>query len=809
MIWNIRWAFNNARGAILLRLHDDVRRLLITIIGSIVAVGVVVSVAVLAIVPANNWETFILLVHQLPFGLADPQFGLDVTFYIVTLKALNFIQGWLLALATICITVSLIVYIAIFSVRKVALVVTPKMLNHIVTISAFLMVVIALNHLLDIYELIISDRGLIFGATYTDIHVRLPLYIFLSSLASITALLLIISTKTTGFRLVIGSLTLWAVLAIVGGIVFPLLFQRFRVDPDQFAKEKPYISRNLEATRTAYQLDHIKQISYPAEGDLDSVAIEQNRSTLDNIRIWDPLPLRDAYNQLQFMELYYKFLNIDSDRYTVDVRLRQVLIGARELDSEGLPADARNWVNRHLKYTHGYGVSMSPTTEFSVGEGRPKFFVHDIPIKGSPTIVQPELYYGESSEEFVIVNTDMKEVNPKPDFIRYKGGGGIQLNSPQRKFAHAWRFKDINILLSGQITENSRIQYRRNILHRVSTIAPFLKFEEDPYPVIDSSGKLWWLLDAYTISDQFPYSTKTHSGYNYIRNSVKIAVNAYDGSVTFYGIDPSDTLLQMYQRVFPSLFSNAINLEDDLRDHLRYPVGLFSAQAQMFLRYHVTEPQTFFTQSEQWNIPLETIIGKAGVQVNPSYLVMRLPGEAKEEFVLLLPFTPAGNKKNLVSLLVARNDWAHYGELINFQLPKDRQVDGPAQVEARIENDQQVSQQFTLWDGSGSQIIRGQLLVVPIADTILYAEPLYLQSEVLAFPELKKVILADNNNLVMADSIQEALTALTDTENNQQLALEHSVSKKTQDLAGVTEAINDLKEALQNLEQSFNQIPEP
>ena len=809
MVWNIRWAFNNARGAILLRLHDDVRRLLITIIGSIVALGVVVSVAVLAIVSANNWETFILLVHQLPFGLADPQFGLDVTFYIVTLKALNFIQGWLLALATICITVSLIVYIAIFSVRKVALVVTPKMLNHIVTISAFLMVVIALNHLLDIYELIISDRGLIFGATYTDIHVRLPLYIFLSSLASITALLLIISTKTTGFRLVIGSLTLWAVLAIVGGIVFPLLFQRFRVDPDQFAKEKPFISRNLEATRTAYQLDHIKQISYPAEGDLDSVAIEQNRSTLDNIRIWDPRPLRDAYNQLQFMELYYKFLNIDSDRYTVDGRLRQVLIGARELDSEGLPADARNWVNRHLKYTHGYGVSMSPTTEFSVGEGRPKFFVHDIPIKGSPTIVQPELYYGESSEEFVIVNTDMKEVNPKPDFIRYKGGGGIQLNSPQRKFAHAWRFKDINILLSGQITENSQIQYRRNILHRVSTIAPFLEFEEDPYPVIDNSGKLWWLLDAYTISDQFPYSTKTHRGYNYIRNSVKIAVNAYDGNVTFYAIDPSDTLLQMYQRAFPSLFSNAINLEDDLRDHLRYPVGLFSAQAQMFLRYHVTEPQTFFTQSEQWNIPLETRIGKAGVQVNPSYLVMRLPDEAKEEFVLLLPFTPAGNKKNLVSLLVARNDWAHYGELINFQLPKDRQVDGPAQVEARIENDQQVSQQFTLWDGSGSQIIRGQLLVVPIADTILYAEPLYLQSEVLAFPELKKVILADNNNLVMADSIQEALTALTDTENNQQLALEHSVSKKTQDLAGVTEAINDLKEALQNLEQSFNQIPEP
>ena len=809
LTWNIRWAFNNAKGSILLRLPEDVQRLLITVTAFIIALGVVISVVVLSIICANNWESFILIFHRIPFGLTDPQFGLDATFYIVTLKALNFVQGWLLGLVTICITISLVVYLAVFSIRKVNLFITPKMLNHIVATTAFLMIVIALNHLLDIYELIISENGIIFGATYTDIQVRLPLYIFLSALASITAFLLIASTRVIGFRLVIGSLTLWAVLAIVGGIAFPLIFERFRVNPDQFAKEKPYISRNLEATRSAYQLGDIESISYSAEGDLDSAAIEENKATVDNIRLWEPQPLKDAYNQLQFMELYYEFNNIDSDRYTIDGRLRQVLIGARELASAGLPVDAQNWVNRHLKYTHGYGVSMSPTTEFSVGEGRPEFFIHDIPIKGSIPIIQPELYYGESSERFVIANSGTEEVNPNPDYIHYGGSGGIQLNSAARKLAHAWRFKDVNILLSRQITQDSQIQFRRNILHRVSTLAPFLKLEEDPYPVIDAEGSLWWFIDAYTVSDQFPYSAKARDGYNYIRNSVKITVNAYTGNVTFYAIDPSDPLLQMYRAAFPTLFSDITHLKQDLRDHLRYPVGLFSAQAQMLRRYHVTDPQTFFTQSEQWNIPLETRIGKAGVQVNPSYLVMRLPGEDKEEFVLLLPFTPAGDKKNLVSLLIARNDWSHYGDLINFQLPKDHQVDGPAQVEARIENDQLVSQQFTLWDGSGSQIIRGQLLVVPIADTILYAEPLYLQSEVLAFPELKKVILADNNNLVMADSIEEALVSLTNNEISQPVTAEHSESKEPQELLEITEAINELKEALRNLEQSLTQTGEP
>ena len=310
LTWNIRWAFNNAKGSILLRVPEDVQRLLITVTAFIIALGVVISVVVLSIICANNWESFILIFHRIPFGLTDPQFGLDATFYIVTLKALNFVQGWLLGLVTICITISLIVYLAVFSIRKVNLFITPKMLNHIVATTAFLMIVIALNHLLDIYELIISENGIIFGATYTDIQVRLPLYIFLSALASITAFLLIASTRVIGFRLVIGSLTLWAVLAIVGGIAFPLIFERFRVNPDQFAKEKPYISRNLEATRSAYQLGDIESISYSAEGDLDSAAIEENKATVDNIRLWEPQPLKDAYNQLQFMELYLSLIHI-------------------------------------------------------------------------------------------------------------------------------------------------------------------------------------------------------------------------------------------------------------------------------------------------------------------------------------------------------------------------------------------------------------------------------------------------------------------------------------------------------------------
>ena len=814
LFWNLHLALRHSRGTILTSQPPDVIRLMVAGAAAVSALTLIIAGPAFGAAAAARWEVFLLLFNRVSFGFTDPQFGLDGSFYVVTLGVLNFAQGWLLGLSITAVAVSLACYVAVFSIRGVALVITPRMFHHIAALGVFLMLVIAANHLLDIYELVLSEGGVIFGATYTDTHARLPLNGFLAGVAILAAAGIWLGTRYAGLRLMIGSFTLWAILALVTGVAFPALFQRFEVDPDQFTRERLYILRNLEATKAAYQLDQVRQIDYPATGVLDLRAVQENRPTLDNIRIWDRQPMRDAYNQLQFMELYYSFLNMDSDRYVVDGRLRQVLISARELDADNLPADARNWVNQRLQYTHGYGVAMSPATGFTPGEGRPEFFLRDIPIRGQLPVSRPELYYGEAAGNFAIVNTNMAEVNPDPEFQRYDGTGGIRLSSLPRRIAYAWRFADINILLSEQITRDSRIQYRRSIQDRVSALAPFLKLDPDPYPVLDDSGKLWWILDAYTTTRQYPYATPANDEFNYIRNSVKVTVDAYNGAVNFYAIDQTDPLLRMYRRAFPRLFQDMSAMPPTLREHIRYPVGLFTAQARMFLRYHVTDPQVFFNQAEQWDIPLETRIGKTGVGLRPSYLVLRLPEEEKEEFALLLPFTPAGNKKNLVGWLIARNDGPNYGKLLSFQLPKDRQVDGPSQVEARIENDELVSQQFTLWDGSGSQIIRGQLLVIPIADTILYAESLYLQSEVLAFPELKKVILADNSRLVMADTIDEALALLIGTglpglAAGADSEPYDSESGEALDLGEVQEAIDQLKEALGTLEQSLENLHQP
>ena len=646
----------------------------------------------------------------------------------------------------------------------------------------------------------------------------------LTGIAVLAAVGFGVSNYRGGLRLMVGCFSLWVIVLLLADFAYPALVQRFRVEPNEFDREAPYIARNIEATRAAYQLDRVVEVLYPVGGKLNEQAIRDNRPTVDNIRLWDLQPLQDAYNQLQFMELYYQFLDLDSDRYVVDGRLRQVLVGARELDPVNLPADAQNWVNKRLQYTHGYGISMSPATGFSPGEGRPEYFLQDIPIRGEFPVSRPELYYGEAPVNFVIVNTTMPEVDPQPDFLHYGGSGGVPLSSTLRRLAYAWQLADINILLSDQITSDSRIQYHRNIRERVGQIAPFLKLDHDPYPVLDTSGKLWWFLDAYTTTDRYPYSIpfsipletgdngRVRGNFNYIRNSVKVVVDAYYGDVYFYVIDPDDPMLKMYRQAFPSLFEDLAKMPSDLQDHIRHPIGMFAAQARMYLRYHVTDPKVFFNQAEQWAVPLETRFGKRGVRMTPSYLVLRNPGEAKEEFVLMLPFTPAGEKKqNPVGWLVARNDSPNYGRLLSFQVPGDPQIDGPSQVEARIENDQRISQQFTLWEGAGSQVIRGQLLVIPIADTLIYVEPLYLQSEVLALPELKKVILADADAVVMADTVDQALAMLVG--GVEPVSLPGSASMPAgsitlQELDRIQEAVYGLGEALSNLEEALGSLRE-
>ena len=816
LIVNFYYTFRFSRGPSTLPVTDETMRLLRALLVAAVVITALTAAPVFGSAAAGRWEVFLLFLNKVSFGVPDAEFGQDLSFFIVTLRMLNFIQSWIMGILITSVVMSLLLYACIYGLRGLNFFLAPRMLKHIGILGGLLMVSIAAGHVLAIYELVVSPGGLVAGAGYTDIHARIPVLWLMTSIAALGAGAFFVSNYFGGLRLMVGSFSLWIIMALLANLAFPALFQRFQVDPNEFEREQVYIERNIESTRVAYQLDQVEEVALPAVGDIDANVVANNLSVIENIRLWDVEPLQDAYNQLQFMELYYNFLNMDSDRYVLDGRLRQVLLAARELDPDNLPADARNWVNRRLQYTHGYGVAMSPATGFTPEEGRPEFFIQDIPIRGEIPIRQPELYYSESPAPFAIVNSTAPEVDPSGSQLHYDGPGGVNLDSTFRRLAYAWQFADINILLSDQISSGTRIQYRRQISERVHALAPFLTMDDDPYPVVDKAGKLWWLQDAFTTTDRYPYSTLTEDGFNYIRNSVKAVVDAFSGEVFIYVMDPTDSLLQMYRRAFPDLFLDFDRMPADLQAHIRYPNGIFSAQADMYLRYHITDAQAFFNQAEQWAIPQDTRFGKRGVEVHPSYLILQMPGGDSEEFVLMLPFSPAGEKKNLVGWLTARNDGVHYGKLNAFSVPSDPQVDGPAQVEARIENDQTISQQFTLWDGPGSQVVRGQLLVIPVGDAIIYVEPLYLQSEVLAFPELKKVILADGSNVVMADSVGEGLAMLlegkaplVDTSlGGAGVGGDGQATPGPEDLQVIENAVSGLDEALKELQEAVERLRE-
>ena len=815
LIVNFYFTFRFSRGPSTLPVTEETMRLLRALLVVAVVITVLTAAPVFGSAAAGRWEVFLLFLNKVSFGVSDAEFGQDLSFFIVTVRMLNFVQAWVMGILIVSAVMSLFLYAGIYGLRGLNFFLAPRMLKHIGTLGGLLMLSIASGHVLAIYDLVLSSGGLVAGAGYTDIHARIPVLWLMTAIATLGAAAFFASHYFGGLRLMAGAFSLWVIMVLLANLAFPALFQRFQVDPNQFEREQVYIDRNIEATRAAYQLDQVEQVALPAVGDIDADVVANNLPVIENIRLWDVEPLQDAYNQLQFMELYYNFLNMDSDRYILDGELRQVLLAARELDPENLPADARNWVNRRLQYTHGFGVVMSPAIGFTPEEGRPEFFIQDIPIRGEIPIERPEIYYGESPAPFAIVNSLAPEIDPSGSDLHYRGEGGVDLGGTFRRLAYAWQFADINILLSDQISSGTKIQYRRQISGRVKALAPFLTMDEDPYPVVDGSGKLWWLQDAFTTTDRYPYSTFTGSGFNYIRNSVKAVVDAFSGEVSIYVMDPNDPLLQMYRRAFPELFLDFDEMPSELQAHIRYPNGLFSVQAEMYLRYHVTDTQVFFNQADQWAIPEDSRFGRRGVEVHPSYLILQMPGGDSEEFVLMLPFSPAGEKKNLVGWLTARNDGVHYGKLNAFTVPKDPQVHGPSQVEARIENDPLISQQFTLWggEGEGSRIVRGQLLVIPVGDAIIYVEPLYLQSEALAFPELKKVILADGSNVVMADSVGEGLAMLLEGGASSDVVPVGSgeggqATPNSEDLRVIEDAVTELDEALKDIQEAVERLRE-
>ena len=767
---NLYVAYRFSRGDSVLPVPAEVLRLARIAIIAVVVLTVIIMSLVFGSVAQGRWETFLLYFNRVPFGIDDPQFNKDVSFHVATMPMLHFIQGWVMGLVIASLAAAIALYLAVFAFRGVSFNITPRIRGHIAILGALLMLTIAAAHYLDIFELLFSDRGAAPGAGYTDVKARIPVLWILVAISMVSALGFVTSLFYGGSRLMVASFSVWAVLAILAGAVYPMGFQRFRVNPNEFTKEGAYIQRNLEFTRAAYNLENVDESVFPYTPNLSHADVSENPETIKNIRLWDTVPLTATYNQIQFFELFYNFVGVDIDRYNIDGEYRQVMLAPRELSPEDLPEEAQRWVNRKLEFTHGYGVAMSPVTTYTQ-DGKPEFIMQDIPPEGPIDLDVPQVYYGENTMDFVIVNSKTQEFDfPGPDGgapIRtfYQGAGGVDIGSFIRKVAYAWRFLDLNVLISGEITSESKVMYRRNIQERVEAVTPFLRLDSDPYLVV-ADGKLWWIQDAYTTTDRYPYSANTAGEFNYIRNSVKVVVDAYNGAIRFYIVDPEDPIVRMYQKAFPDLFEPITEpdpfqaVPEGLRSHVRYPFDLFTIQARQYLQYHMREPEDFFNKSDQWDFGNELFFEQIQ-KVRPYYVIMKLPGEQREEFVLIMPFTPF-DKPNMVAWMAARNDFPHYGELQTFLFPTGSEdISGTEQVEARITNDDVIRERLTLLcPQEVVQCIRGNLLVIPIGDSILYVEPLFIRPTATDFPLLRQVFVADANNVVMASTLDDGLCVL-------------------------------------------------
>jgi uncharacterized membrane protein (UPF0182 family) len=716
-----------------------------------IALGMVAALVILEMagVVKNHWMTFLVFANSTPFGVSDPIFNLDVGFYVFELPMYRFFVGWLLALVVIALIGSALVYLSAQRIRA------RMATTHLSVLGALFLAGKAVDYQLQRFALLDSSRGAVFGAGYTDVHARLPILNLLSIVVALGAIVLLVNIFARRWRLLLAVGAIWIALSFIGSL-YPGLVQRFIVQPDELARERPYIENNIRFTRYAYGLSGVQESDYPVTGELTAEELENNAETISNVRLWDWRPLQATYEQLQEIRTYYTFIDLDADRYTVGGHLRQFTLGVRELDVEQLNEDARTWINQHLIYTHGYGLCLSPVSEAST-EGLPLFLVRDIPPQSSDpvlAITRPEIYFGEKTGNYVIVNTSEDEFDyPSGDqniYTRYEGGDGVRLGGGLRRLALALRFSSTPILLSRAIGSDSRILFHRTIYDRVSTLAPMLWYDADPYPVI-ADGRIVWIYDAFTWSDRFPYSQLAR-GLNYIRNSVKVAIDAYTGETTFYVVDPSDPVIQVYQAIFPDLFTPGEEAPQALRDHWRYPDQLFTIQSDIYAAYHMLDPRVFYNREDLWQTPLE-----GDEEMPPYYVVMRLPNEEAVEFMSIRPYVPAG-KDNMIAWLYADSDGADYGQLGVYKFSKEVLVYGPRQIGGRINQDPYISSQLSLWGQRGSSVILGNLLVIPIDGTLIYIQPLYLQAESTQLPELKRVLVAYGNRVVMAETLDAALT---------------------------------------------------
>lgn len=697
--------------------------------------------------------------HSSSFGVADPVFNKDIGFYFFQLPFYQLLISGLTTALVLGIVVCGILYFLSgnFRFENGRIRIAEPARKHLSVLVGLLVLVRAAGYRFQAYNLVYSSRGVIFGAAYTDINVRLVVLRILMVIAAAVSVIFI--TRLYTYRkLLIGMLVLWLGVSFVGGVLVPAFVQQWLVAPNEFTRERPYIENHIQMTRLAYGINDFQELDYDFDSsqDLTLDDLEQNKSTVENIRLWDPRMILQTYRQLQEMRPYYVFNDADVGRYWVDGEYREVLLAVRELDVT--LTQNRNWINDHLQYTHGYGVVVSPVSHVS-RQQLPEFWMGDIPPRGKADLMieQPRIYYGERTNNYAIVNTLIDEFDyPTGDgnaYYSYQGLGGVKLASPFHRLMFAVRFGTTRILLSTDITSESRILFYRNIKTRAEKLAPFLRYDHDPYIVIGDDGRLYWIIDAYTFSNRYPYAQPTNWG-NYVRNSVKVVIDAYNGFVDFYQVEP-DPMLDVYSSIYPGWLKPLSEMPEGLQAHLRYPEDLLQLQAQIYGTYHMTDARIFYNREDVWVFANE-IYASREQPVEPYYVVMQLPNSDQPELILMLPYTPI-RRNNLIAWLAARNDGENYGQVLVYRFPKDSLTLGPAQIDATIDQDSEISQLLSLWGQRGSQVIRGNMLVLPINGSLLYVEPLFLQSEQSSMPQLQRVIVAYKDFLVMEETLEQAL----------------------------------------------------
>lgn len=803
--------------------------------------SIIIAYYISSVFVKNLWFNLLQFINRANFNVKDPIFNNDLSFYVFILPLLKEIVELALMVIVILIVLTFAVYITLFIFRKPPendyydnqtvfdrfrrpLYGVGRLINRsaiksasfqLGILGALILVIFGIAYVFNSYELLYSKRGVVFGAGFTDVNITLWYYRIMAVAFFVFAFLLIYLIKRKSFKKIILGLFAIAAISIIGSVGSGVV-QRFIVEPDEISKEQEYIKYNIEYTQMAYGLEDVEEVEFPVNQDLTKEDIVNNEDIINNIRINDYRPISKTYNQLQSIRLYYSFNDVDIDRYNINGNYTQIFLAARELDQQNL--QSKTWINKHLKYTHGYGLVLSPVNAVT-SSGQPDLLIKNIPpvTNSNLKIERPEIYFGESTNDYIIINTDELEFDyPEGSdnkHTMYEGNAGVKLKGINR-LLYAIKERDYKILISNNINSDSRIIMYRNIKERVKKIAPFIKYDDDPYIVLSEDGKLYWIIDGYTVTDKYPYSKpySEESSVNYIRNSVKVVIDAYNGTTKFYVFDGEDPIIQTYMNIFPELFLDSKEMPEGLKSHVRYPITLFNIQAEVYRTYHVDNPIVFYNEEDLWDIAKEKYMSEE-LQVEPTYAMFKLPHEEDIEFLLTIPYTPK-TKSNMTSFFVARNDGEDYGKLFIYKFPKGKTVDGPNMVESRIDTNTSISEELTLWSQQGSRVLRGNMMIVPVEDSLLYVEPIYLESDnVNSLPEMKRVIVYYSGEIVMEPTLEEALNMIfgiseakesvedekieeTHTDTNQP---ENTENQELQQLIKTAnELFNKAKEASQN-----------